>query len=155
MSKPTRVGIYQVDEAGATGKRVGEGSLISPDWVVAHCRLSDPLSQIAQGGGSQRLRLGIAAADPDASVEVIDAARIEFRKFEGTGEGLVGLVLQNRSEDLVSYEVVPGLSDEQYFTEEDLQLVLKYLLTPPAEVVIDTSLYFPDGRWKIAGFGGS
>lgn len=70
MAKRTTVLIYQVDSAGVTGARVGEGSLMGSRYVFVHSPLSD---RIASGMATRRLRVAIwdsAAEEP--VIEVID-----------------------------------------------------------------------------------
>lgn len=96
MAKQSRVVIYQVDGAGSTGARVGEGSLVDPRLVFVHPPLSDT---IAGGRGPRRFRVGIRS-DADGTPFVAVADGLEDPVVIGTVEDvgpLVGLILDGTS----------------------------------------------------------
>lgn len=105
MAKQTIVSIHEVDEAGLTGPRVGEGSLIAPLWVLVHPPLSVALSaDIAAEKGPMQLRVGLRS-DPAAGplIEIIDAQEaVVFGALEpdrpgGPARPLVGVKLRTQA----------------------------------------------------------
>ncbi|PZS35189.1 MAG: hypothetical protein DLM59_03385 [Pseudonocardiales bacterium] len=82
MKTSTLVSVHQVDAAGATGSRVGGGSLIHRQLVLIHSPLS---RQLAQGESAMtRLRLAIGSFDGHHPVvEVIDADEILIAETPG------------------------------------------------------------------------
>jgi hypothetical protein len=70
MTRQTLVVVYAVDGAGATGERLGAGTLIEPDFVL----VDPPLNQ-ALAAQSRALRVGVANAE-HAITEVIDVAQV-------------------------------------------------------------------------------
>lgn len=106
MVRRTIVSVYDVDEAGMTGARVGVGSLVAPRGVLIHPPLSNA---IADGHGPRRLRLGIHS-EPDGSalVEVIDGR--EEPRVLGVKEGVGPLVcLELRTEAALRIDVMNGI----------------------------------------------
>lgn len=96
MAKHTIVAIYEIDSTGATGARVGEGSLVDSELVFVHPPLSE---RIADGCGPRRLRLGIRS-DFDGIPFVAVADAIDEPVVIGTAEDvgpLVGLILDGTS----------------------------------------------------------
>ncbi|WP_141717605.1 hypothetical protein [Nocardia altamirensis] len=70
MTKQTLVVVYAVDGAGATGERLGAGTLIESDFVLVH-----PLLNQALAAQQRPVRVGVFAAEHDIT-EVIDVAQV-------------------------------------------------------------------------------
>ncbi|MFG1793306.1 hypothetical protein [Nocardia sp. NPDC049149] len=70
MTRQTLVVVYAVEGAGATGERLGAGTLIEPDFVL----VDPPLNQ-ALAAQSRALRVGVSNAE-HAITEVIDVVQV-------------------------------------------------------------------------------
>jgi hypothetical protein len=86
------VAVYAVGDGGATGARLGSGSLVDPRMVLVNPPLAGRLAALAPDVPA--LRVGIAA--PDGTVEVIDSRGVQVSAGSG-GTPLVGLELSGRS----------------------------------------------------------
>ena len=82
MSTYTLVSVHEVDATGATGSRVGSGSLVHPLLVLLHPPLSGQLAD--RGDVATRLRLAIGSFDDTHSVvEVIDVQGVHVAETSG------------------------------------------------------------------------
>lgn len=90
MDTRTLVSVYEVDDTGATGRRVGSASLVQPELVVVH----PPLCYRLAGADPApvRLRVGIVSLPDAGGVEVIDTRGTNVAAAADTGSTAPPLV---------------------------------------------------------------
>jgi hypothetical protein len=152
MTNQTVVSVYGVDASGATGARRGMASLIHPQLVLVHPKLSGDLA--AQGGESAALRVGIAyPAGSGHAVEVIEvtSVHIEDPSVEPGADRLVALLLQRTVtgavEPLVpATEPVPDV--EGFVAAARRRLVAEHFVRKPEEHFQEDDPWWPQGKPK-------
>jgi hypothetical protein len=90
MDTRTLVSVYEVDDTGATGRRVGSASLVQPELVVVHPPLCHRLA--GADPAPVRLRVGIVSLPDAGGVEVIDTRGTNVAAAADTGSTAPPLV---------------------------------------------------------------
>jgi hypothetical protein len=129
----TVVSIYDVGDAGATGRQVGTGLLIGPQVVLVH----PPLDAELAAAVAPRLRVGMAAlVDGYQGVEIIDVDNVLVSSAE-TKRPVVALALRGVSAAPITPMARTGVDDPAKVVVDYLDLIdnrIRGGLGPPPTV---------------------
>jgi hypothetical protein len=115
MDTQTMVSIYEVDDAGATGRWLGSASLVQPELVLVHPPLSDRLAGSDRAPAS--LRVGIVAQPDAEGIEIVETRGTHVGAADAGGSATPIVVLELARPSSFPPEPLPPYTDGEGLAE--------------------------------------